>query len=87
MPVSEAYSTRKQGRWHLRRAITRATLLDTSSHPVMHVCGHNAHVACVLGGAKLLVAQEGILRGHLKFLLQPADMRDVGRRSAQSILP
>ena len=39
---------------------------------VMHACGHDTHVAILMGAAELLAAVRDELPGTVKFLLQPA---------------
>lgn len=40
---------------------------------VMHACGHDTHVAILMGVAEVLVAQKKDLAGTVKFIFQPAE--------------
>ena len=40
---------------------------------VMHACGHDCHVAILMGVAELLAGMKGQLSGRIKFIFQPAE--------------
>ena len=40
---------------------------------VMHACGHDAHVAILMGTAEVLAGVRGELAGTIKFIFQPAE--------------
>ena len=40
---------------------------------VMHACGHDTHVAILMGVAEVLAARRAELQGTVKFIFQPAD--------------
>jgi amidohydrolase len=46
---------------------------DGTEVPVMHACGHDAHVTWMIGIAKIMVALKNEWKGTLVFIAQPAE--------------
>jgi amidohydrolase len=46
--------------------------------PVMHACGHDVHVTCLLGAASVLATERQSLSGRLVLVFQPAEELGAG---------
>ena len=57
-----------------------STVTVADQVPVMHACGHDIHVACLLGASRLLAEHQDPWRGTLVALFQPAEEVGDGAR-------
>jgi amidohydrolase len=49
------------------------TVFNGQETGVMHACGHDAHVAILMGVAEILAKNKNALKGTIKFIFQPAE--------------
>lgn len=54
-------------------ASTQKSEYDGKTVPVMHACGHDTHMAMLMGAAKVLTQMKDKLHGKVKFIFQPAE--------------
>lgn len=54
-------------------ASTDSSLYAGVKVPVMHACGHDAHVAMLIGTAQVLSSMKKDIAGTVKFIFQPAE--------------
>lgn len=65
LPVTERNS--------LPFASKERTTFNDQETGVMHACGHDAHVAILMGVAEILAKNKNDLKGTIKFIFQPAE--------------
>lgn len=65
LPVTERNS--------LAFASKEKTTFNGQETGVMHACGHDAHVAILMGVAEILAKNKNDLKGTVKFIFQPAE--------------
>ncbi|MFI2229618.1 amidohydrolase [Nocardia testacea] len=73
LPVREATG--------LPYASTATVDRDGVAQPVMHACGHDVHVACLLGSARLMAAARHAWHGTIIALFQPSEENGDGARA------
>lgn len=53
---------------------------ESKNTGVMHACGHDCHIAMLLGAARMLNEMRDSLRGEVRLIFQPAEEISIGSR-------
>jgi amidohydrolase len=63
------------------------TMYNDQETGVMHACGHDSHVAILMGVAEILAKNKADLKGSVKFIFQPAEEgAPVGEEGGASLM-
>lgn len=57
---------------------------DGTETPVMHACGHDAHVTWMMGVARIMAAKKDLWKGTLVFIGQPAEEPMTGAKAMEA---
>ncbi|MBD8490216.1 amidohydrolase [Echinicola sp. CAU 1574] len=52
---------------------TKTTVYNGQEIGIMHACGHDTHVAILMGVAEVLAGMKGEIHGNVKFIFQPSE--------------
>ncbi|KAB5542372.1 amidohydrolase [Coniochaeta sp. 2T2.1] len=61
--------------------VRQVDAINGAEQPVMHACGHDMHMTCLLAAAEVLVKKMDDWSGTLVVLFQPAEERGTGARA------
>lgn len=87
--AADAYGTNGEPRHRiaLRSDIDALPVLEQTGAPyasqnegVMHACGHDCHIAMMLGAIRMLHTLRAELRGEVRIIFQPAEEISIGSR-------
>ncbi|MFR4803476.1 MAG: M20/M25/M40 family metallo-hydrolase [Eggerthellaceae bacterium] len=53
---------------------------ESKNTGVMHACGHDCHIAMLLGAARILVQMRDQIHGEVRLIFQPAEEISIGSR-------
>jgi amidohydrolase len=62
------------------------TIYNGQETGVMHACGHDSHIAILLGTAEVLSSMKAQIKGTIKFIFQPAEKVGPGEEGGARLM-